>query len=186
MQNELVKNKKSKVVSGLFSFADVIGTAFILLLLIFMFGIRTSWVIGDSMLPTLHDGQFLPITSMPVQLKHGDVVVISDTGHRLPRKHPIVKRVIGLPGDTIDIDFSVGVVYRNGEALIEYYTSGPTYKAQYQGGNTEFPCVVPEGRCFVMGDNRGNSSDSRARQVGMVDQRDVLGRWMFVSKSKLS
>ena len=175
MQNELVKNEKSNVVSAFFSFADVIATAFILLLAVFTFAVRTSWVIGDSMNPTLRNGEFLLITAMPHDLEHGDIVVISDTGHNLPQQHPIVKRVIGLPGDTIDINFTSGVVYRNGEALEESYTAMPTYSTRYLGGNTTFPCVVPEGRCFIMGDNRGNSADSRALQVGMVDQRDVLG-----------
>ena len=175
MKNELVKNENSNVVSAVFSFADVIATAFILLLAVFAFMVRTSWVIGDSMLPTLHNGQFLLITAMPRELKHGDIVVISDTGHNLPSQHPIVKRVVGLPGDIIDIDFMSGVVYRNGKALEESYTSMPTYSTRYLGGNTDFPCVVPDGRCFIMGDNRGNSADSRAQQVGMVDQRDVLG-----------
>lgn len=175
MNNEMVKQKQSKILNACYSLADIIATAFLLLMVIFTFAARTSWVIGDSMLPTLHNGQFLLVTATPRGLRHGDIVVISDTGTRLPGGHPIVKRVIGLPGDQMDIDFDAGVVYRNGEALAEPYVAAPTYAYRYVSGNTEFPCVVPEGRCFLMGDNRGNSTDSRSQAVGMVDQRDVLG-----------
>jgi len=175
MPNEMIKYGQSKILNACFSLADIITTAFILLMIIFTFVARTSWVIGDSMMPTLYGGQFLLVTAMPRQLRHGDIVVVSDTGHSLPGRHPIVKRVIGLPGDELRIDFERGVVCRNGEALDEPYVAAPTQEYNYFSGNTELPCVVPEGRCFIMGDNRNNSIDSRALDVGMVDQRDVLG-----------
>ena len=85
---------------------------------------------------------------------------------------PLVKRVIGMAGDTIDIDFENGVVYRNGNALDEPYTAEPTYLQE----TVTFPVTVPEGCIFVMGDNRNNSTDSRSASVGFIDTRDVLGR----------
>ena len=175
MPNEMVKHSQSKILNACFSLADIIATAFLLLMVIFTFVVRTSWVIGRSMQPTLYEGQFLLVTAMPHRLSYGDIVVISDTGTNLPERHPIVKRVIGLPGDEMSIDFEAGVVYRNGEALNEPYVAAPTHAYDFFSGNTEFPCVVPEGRCFIMGDNRNESMDSRAKAVGMVDQRDVLG-----------
>ena len=85
---------------------------------------------------------------------------------------PLVKRVIGIEGDTIDIDFQNGIVYLNGEALEEPYTAEPTYLQE----SVTFPVTVPEGCLFVMGDNRNHSTDSRDDRVGFVDERDVLGR----------
>jgi len=175
MPNDLVKSGESKLANACFSLADVIVMAVLLGMMAFTFGARTSWVVGHSMNPTLTEGQFLLVTAIPRPLEYGDIVVVSETGTNLPERRPIVKRVIGLPGDEISIDFEQGVVYRNGSALREPYTASPTYACSYLSGNTEFPCVVPEGRCFLMGDNRGDSMDSRARLVGMVDQRDILG-----------
>ncbi|MDR0531532.1 MAG: signal peptidase I [Oscillospiraceae bacterium] len=176
MSNELLKPGKPNGLS-LFAFnvADVICTAFVILLLVFTFGLRTSWVIGPSMNPTLHNGQFLVITAAPRQLRYGDIVVVSETGTNLPERQPIVKRVIGLPGDVMSFDFEKGIVYRNGEALREPYIAEPTYLHNYWGGETPLPCTVPAGRCFIMGDNRNDSTDSRSAMVGLVDVRDVVG-----------
>lgn len=84
---------------------------------------------------------------------------------------PLVKRVIGKGGDTIDIDFTAGIVYRNGEALDEPYTAEPTYLYE----SVDFPITVPDGCLFLMGDNRNNSTDSRDTRVGCVDERDIMG-----------
>ena len=80
--------------------------------------------------------------------------------------------MIGIEGDTIDIDFQNGIVYLNGEVLEEPYTAEPTYLQE----SVTFPVTVPEGCLFVMGDNRNHSTDSRDDRVGFVDERDVLGR----------
>ena len=74
-------------------------------------------------------------------------------------------------GDTIDIDFTAGIVYRNGEALDEPYTAEPTYLYE----SVDFPITVPDGCLFLMGDNRNNSTDSRDTRVGCVDERDIMG-----------
>ena len=137
--------------------------------LIFTFGVRMIRVDGESMLPTLQDGQRLMITSYPYTPQRGDIVVIDAyTAYG----DPLVKRVIGIEGDTIDIDFQNGIVYLNGEALEEPYTAEPTYLQE----SVTFPVTVPEGCLFVMGDNRNHSTDSRDDRVGFVDERDVLGR----------
>ena len=94
---------------------------------------------------------------------------------------PIVKRVIATEGQTVDIDFEQGLVYVDGELLDEPYINEPTYLSYAESGQAlEYPAVVPEGCIFVMGDNRNHSADSRFAPVGMVDQRDVLGKVLGV------
>lgn len=84
----------------------------------------------------------------------------------------LIKRVIGMEGDVIDIDFQTGVVYRNGQPLDEPYTAEPTYLSE----GVAFPLTVPDGMLFIMGDNRNNSKDSRSPEIGCVSARDVLGQ----------
>ncbi|MGE5614177.1 MAG: signal peptidase I, partial [Bacillota bacterium] len=82
----------------------------------------------------------------------------------------LVKRVIGVPGDTIDI--RGGKVFRNGEPLDEPYAKGATYKREL-----DFPVTVPEGKYFVLGDNREISKDSRS--FGFIDHTQVEGKAIF-------
>ena len=102
--------------------------------------------------------------------KYGDIVILRKNG--VVDDDPIVKRVIAVEGQTVDIDFAEGIVYVDGEALEEDYIREPTYTAE----GTEFPLTVPEGCVFVMGDNRNDSDDSRDSALGPVDTRCVLGR----------
>ena len=91
------------------------------------------------------------------------------------RAEPIVKRIIAVGGDTIDIDFDAGVVYINGEVLDEPYVNELTYDQE----DFEGPVEVPEGSVFVMGDNRNMSSDSRKAAIACVDERYILGKAVF-------
>ena len=162
-------NKKFRRNKDNLEWLEAIVLAVVAVALIFTFGVRMIRVEGESMLPTLQDGQRLMITSYPYTPQRGDIVVIDAyTAYG----DPLVKRVIGIEGDTIDIDFQNGIVYLNGEALEEPYTAEPTYLQE----SVTFPVTVPEGCLFVMGDNRNHSTDSRDDRVGFVDERDVLGR----------
>ena len=106
--------------------------------------------------------------------KYGDIVILRKNG--VFDDDPIVKRVIAVEGQTVDIDFAEGIVYVDGEALEEDYIREPTYTAE----GTEFPLTVPEGSIFVMGDNRNGSSDSRDYRLGTVDTRYVIGKTAFL------
>ena len=143
-----------------------------LVLLVFSFCIRVVTVSGSSMFSTLQDGDYLLLLNRPLcgELEQGDIVVASM--ERFRGGEAIVKRVIATEGQTVDIDFREGVVYVDGVALEEDYTYTPTNLSE----GVEFPLVVQEGCVFLMGDNRGDSRDSRAPEIGQVDEREILGR----------
>lgn len=140
--------------------------------LLFTFVFHIVTVDGTSMLPTLEDNDKLIIQQMFYTPKRGDIVVVTK---ETQADGPIIKRVIGVEGDLIDVDFSQGVITVNGAPLHEDYISEPIHRR----GNITFPQVVPEGCVFVLGDNRNGSHDSRWMDVGMVDTRYVMGRALF-------
>lgn len=158
---------------------DALAVAVAVIALVFTFAARIVQVDGDSMYPTLQNGERLLICTF-MQPEYGDIVVIDSY---IPYGKPLVKRVIGKAGDTIDIDFEEGIVYRNGVALQESYTAEPTWTYE----SVDFPVTVPEGCLFLMGDNRNASKDSRDAEIGCVDTRDVLGvaLWRVLPFSKM-
>lgn len=101
--------------------------------------------------------------------KRGDVIIIS---HATRKDESIIKRVIAVGGDTVDIDFYNGTVSVNGQVLDESYTRTPTNLSY----DMTFPVTVPEGTLFVLGDNRNDSIDSRSTDIGFVAEEKVLGK----------
>ena len=167
--------KRSAVEIGLDYLHDVVYILAVVLLL-FTFCVRVVIVSGSSMFSTLADGDCLLLLNRPLcgELEQGDIVVASMD--RFKNGEAIVKRVIATEGQTVDIDFLNGVVYVDGVALEEEYIYSPTNLAE----GMEFPLVVREGCLFLMGDNRGDSRDSRAPEIGQVDTREILGRAVFL------
>ena len=104
----------------------------------------------------------------------GDIVVLRKESF-LPT--PIVKRVVAVEGQVVDIDFSSGTVFVDGQRLHEDYINEQTFK----NDGTAFPLTVPEGSVFVMGDNRNHSNDSRDVRLGTVDTRYIIGRAVFLA-----
>ena len=152
-------------------FRLLLGAAALALLSMFFF--RASLVRGDSMEPTLHDGDctFVQLAWYG-EPQRGDIVAIRSAGEE--GKH-LVKRIIALGGDTVQIDFGSGTVYVNGHRLEEPYAAGPTLLR----GDVSFPVTVPEGHYFVLGDNRNHSQDSRSSELGMVPAEDIEGKVVF-------
>ncbi len=149
--------------------------AMIVCVLLFVLVARVIDVVGHSMEPTLEDGDKIIITRLAGDYEQGDIVVLrKDTF----RAEPIVKRVIAVAGQSVDIDFITGTVYVDGVALDEPYVYEKTYEP-YDFESYERPVVVPEGCVFVMGDNRNNSSDSRVATIGCVDTRYIMGKAIF-------
>ena len=147
-----------------------------LILVLFTFCMRVVIVSGSSMFSTLVDGDYLLLINRPLcgELEQGDIVVASM--ERFKDGEPIVKRVVATEGQTVDIDFRAGIGYVDCVALEEEYTYTPTHLSE----GMEVPLVGEEGCLFLMGDNRGDSRDSRAPEIGLVDEREILGRAVFL------
>lgn len=154
-------------VKGAYEWLSSLIAALIVVAIVFCFLFRVVTVDGESMTNTLQHGDSLIMISRFYQLEHGDVVVIDHN-----EGEPLIKRIIGLPGDVINVD-DEGRVYRNGAALDEPYTRDgitPTMGAS-------FPYTVPDGYIFAMGDNRVESLDSR--MLGAFLITDVLGETVY-------
>lgn len=146
--------------------------------LVFVFFVRVVGVDGSSMFPTLNDHDFLLLQSnfTNPSYRQGDIVVL--TQNSFSDSKPLVKRVIAVGGQSIDIDFTSGQVFVDGVLLDEPYICEPTY---LDFGGTEYPVTVPDGCVFVMGDNRNNSADSRYQPIGMIDLRSIMGKVLFLA-----
>ena len=151
--------------------------AVVLLLCLLCF--RVVVVSGSSMYDTLLDGDYLLLISNVFYQnpRQGDIVVASKDS--FDNGAPIVKRVIATEGQTVDIDFGTGIVYVDGVALEEDYT----YTMTNLDEGTSFPQVVEKGHVFLMGDNRNKSKDSRSPEIGQVDEREILGKAIFLFMS---
>ena len=150
--------------------------------IVFVFFFRLNGVDGSSMFPTFvnHDYLVLESNFLYRKVDRGDIVVL-EPPEEAGFAGPLVKRVIATGGDTVDIDFDLGIVYINGEAIEEDYIFEPTYRSYQEiGMGLEYPVTVPEGSVFVMGDNRNHSNDSRYAPLGCVEQSRILGRVLLV------
>lgn len=147
-------------------------TAVIILILLFSLVLRPAAVIGNSMLPNFSGGDRVACVHSFSGYERGDVIIIS---HATRKDESIIKRVIAVGGDTVDIDFYKGTVSVNGQVLDEPYVNTPTNLSY----DMTFPVTVPEGKLFVLGDNRNGSLDSRSTDIGFINENKVLGKVVF-------
>ena len=149
-------------------------SALLICVLVFVFVVRIMDVHGSSMVPTLKNGDKLLVSDLLYEPSRGDVVVFKKDEY--DNNKALVKRVIAVAGDVVNIDFENGIVYVNGEAVEEKYIDVSTNtKIDFIG-----PQTVPENCLFVLGDNRNASTDSRDKRIGMVDKRLVIGKALLV------
>ena len=127
-----------------------------------------------SMMPTLYEHDRMIVRTIFYTPDRGDIVVLSR--YDFEDGAALVKRVIALEGEVVDIDTNSGLVYVNGVALHEPYVSEPTWRV----GNIGLPFTVPAGHVFVLGDNRNRSMDSRDAEIGAVDEREIIGQVVAV------
>ncbi len=186
----------------IFEWAYSIVVAVLIAFLIKMFLFDVVKVDGLSMYPTLNHNDRLIVTKLGYEPKQGDIIILDANydareeyfdvlaksegkdeisgaakvlrGFSLPdtvKKIYFVKRIIATEGQTVDIH--EGKVYVDGQELIEPYFDGQTFATD---PSVQYPFTVSEDHVFVMGDNRGNSTDSRASRLGEVSEDAILGK----------
>lgn len=173
MENEK-KSKKAKK-SELF-FYITLGATLLLFFSLFL-PVRVQ---GESMENTLLNGDFLLMKRswLVSEYVQGDIVVAAKGSFH--NGECIIKRIIAVEGQTIDIDNETGLVYVDGVALDEPYALTPTFEK----GELEFPITVAENCYFVLGDNREESLDSRYSQIGQIHKDEIKGKiiWLIIPR----
>ncbi|MCD1259923.1 signal peptidase I [Paenibacillus athensensis] len=183
-----------KVVKQIWSWIGSIAISFVLVVFLGVFVFQSTKVSGHSMDPTLHDTQKVYVSKLShtfsYEPNYGDIVII-DSRVTMQRtfkddltespllslftrsddKHIWIKRVIGKPGDTLEL--KEHHMYRNGQMLDEPYI----YEQMNESPENDKTWTVPADHIFVMGDNRNNSMDSRV--IGFVPLDHVLGKKIF-------
>lgn len=169
---EEIKYNHNVVSASIFDWVNSIIVAVVAVIILLTFCFRLINVDGTSMESTLINMDKVIVTELFYTPENGDVVVIS---HGEEYDKPLVKRVIATEGQTLDIDFGNNKIYVDGELLDEPYIQGETIK-----GDAEIPEVIPEGKVFVLGDNRPISLDSRYHEVGLIDVDSIIGKAQIV------
>lgn len=161
----------NEAVTNCFEWVEALITSLIVVVVLFTFLFRIVNVSGPSMLPNLKSGDRVVLQSYFYHPQRGDVVVIT---HAEKYDEPIIKRVIALENQVVNIDYQTGTVSVDGVALDEsaYIKNGITT----QHADFTFPLTVPKGHVFVLGDNRPVSNDSRYKDIGMIDVNNILGK----------
>ena len=163
-----VKEKPPKSLAReIWSWVWELGLAVIIALCIRIFLIDFVGVLGPSMIPTLLDGEHMMVNKIVYHLqepKRGQIIVCKYPN----RKENIVKRIIGLPGDTLRVQDQV--LYINEEPMKELYAKDALTGFDFA------PITLDEGHYFVMGDNRYDSHDSRSADVGTLERSAIVGR----------
>lgn len=181
------KKKEASAAEEYLDWVETVIFAFFAVILIFTFILRIANVDGESMLPTLTDGDRLVVSHLFYTPEAGDIVIVNSTTgtvygednslETIPGLNKIiVKRIIAVGGQEVNINFETGEVFVDGSLLDEPYINELT-KAD-EGGH-HYPVIVPDGYVFVMGDNRMNSTDSRRDIVGFVNEEEIIGKVIF-------
>ncbi len=191
VQTEEPEKKPKNAAAEIFDWVEVMALSLAVILLVFTYIGRLAIVDGSSMNKTLYDGEALLISKAFYEPKQGDIIVFQIPGGHGVLGQPLVKRIIATGGQTIYIDYEnwKTYVYEDADMPIEQvlktvkpfeeiYQVDINYKEGYmnRGMGLKYPYTLPEGKLFVMGDNRNDSTDSRFAPVGPVDERYILGK----------
>ncbi len=174
--NKKRKKIETAVIKEIFSWIIGVFTAILLaFIVVYCFGMTTS-VIGISMKPTMENGEKIMVNRFVYKIsspKQGDVIVFVPNGSM--NSHYYVKRVVGVPGDTVQI--IEGHLYINDEL----YVDEDDYDEMAQAGIAENRITLKKGEYFVLGDNRNNSEDSRSANIGIIQKKNIIGKaWIHL------
>lgn len=161
---------KENIKGEILSWVKLIVTAFIIAYILKTFIFQIAYVKGPSMEPTLYQGQVLIVSKLSYRIgkpNRGEIVVINDK----KENKDLIKRVIGLPEETIEI--KEDHVYIDGNILPEDYINVPTYENGFKKSKTS------KSQYFVLGDNRIESRDSRSDTLGFVEEKNIIGKAVF-------
>lgn len=168
-------NLLKRGIAALFDFLQGIVVILAIMVMIYLFVMSPQEINGASMEPNFHNGEFILTNKITFKFSNpvrGDVVIFKSPGNK---EIDYIKRIIGLPGDTVSLKNSK--IYVNNQLLNESYLAPDIYifgGAFLQDGSE---ITVPEGKYFVMGDNRPHSSDSR--EFGTIAKEDFIGKAMI-------
>lgn len=173
------KKKEKKTKKGMSVLMQLVLLVVLVIVLRNVMG--TVLVKGSSMEPNFNHGDLVFINKLSpsvASLDYGDVVICEMEDDFAYEN--IIKRIVGLPGDEIEIvenedDEEIYDLYVNGELVEEPFLGEPMMTA----GNIEYPYEVPEDSYFVMGDNRNASTDSRKKSVGAIPKENLMGKVVF-------
>lgn len=168
---------KKKKIGTLFDFVSSVVSAVVIIAAVFGFGFRISSVNGSSMEPTLQNRDKLLVSPVIGDCRYKDIVIVAEPNIL---NEVVVKRVIATEGQWIDVRYDEGLVYVGDTAdsmkpLDEPYTASLTDEENPEDRHI-YPVQVPDGKVFVMGDNRNDSTDSRSYRVDFVDEDYILGK----------
>ena len=171
------KRLDSRIIKDIFEMiVGGVAAVFLAFVIVYSIGMRTS-VIGDSMETTLFNGQEILVNRVLYRLstpKRGDVIVFLPNGNQ--NSHFYVKRVVGLPGETVQI--KDGSVYIDGVFLEE----PEEFDRMVDAGIAENELTLAMDEFFVLGDNRNSIEDSRSGNIGGVKKDNIIGKaWFHMS-----
>jgi signal peptidase I len=171
---EITENSKKsdKNVESIYEMASVVVSAILTVGIIFTFLFKISTVSGESMENTLYNGDKLIISAVTQDVEYGDVVVVSQPNGY---EKVLINRVIAVGGQTVWFNEDTNKVVVDGKELDEPYIKE---EMEFLLSMTKL-YRVPEGKIFVMGDNRNDSADSRSELIGMIDERYVVGKVIY-------
>lgn len=153
-----------------------VGIVILLSIVIVTFVGQRTIVDGNSMNPTLQNGDNLIVDKISYKFKSParfDIIVFP---YEYKENTNYIKRVIGLPGETVQIDFD-GNIYINGQVLSEDYG----LETIENPGNFAEPVTLGDDEYFVLGDNRNHSEDSRFSDVGLIKRKNIIGKaWVRI------
>lgn len=188
VETEPVEVNTAKAANLGFEWGHCIISAIVIVVILLTFVFRLVNIDGSSMLPTLVNSDKVIITNFFYKPEVGDIVVIPAGKYH---DEPIIKRIIALGGQELYINYETHEVYVDGVLLEEEYINNPT---DNDYNEKELSLTVPEGKAFIMGDNRGYSKDSRyfgilpgstqenvdLGELKCIDCDDIIGKAQFV------